>query len=209
MCFGDGGASAANNQAAHQQQKLKKQEKKREADVRTGQDRIDQAFRPFNDKYYNQYKSDYTGYYFPQLERQYNEANGHSAASLAERGLGESTVGAAQLGDLFRQYGDQRTQIANQAADAATALRGNVEKTKTDLYTLNQASADPQGINARARGEASALVAPQAYSPLGNVFASALDPIAQAAAARGRTPGAAYSSPYSYASGAGSGRVVQ
>jgi hypothetical protein len=78
------------------------------------------------------------------------------------------------------------------------------------LISLNQSSADPTMIAARARGEATSLVAPQATSPLGDIFGSALAPFVSYQRGAMYGPNGAgnlisYSPP---TSGLGSGRVV-
>jgi hypothetical protein len=190
-----------------QQRDMLLRERERQRDISSGKKNIDRAFGRFSDAYYDRFKNDYTGNYFPQLDDQYQQTAGKLSAKLGDRGLDESTVGAYHQGKLSEQHLTERSNVANQAADAANALRGNVEKTKTSLYGLNEASADPKGINARAVGEASSLVSPQAYSPIGQVFASALEPWSYYAQAAGRSPGARYKSPL--ASGSGSGSVVR
>ena len=153
-------------------------------------------------------KSDYTGYYQPQLDRQYGEALDKMKASLAGRGALDSTVGGAEMAKLARTNAEARTNIANEATDAANKLRSTVENEKTNLYNLNEASADPQAINAQAIGQATALVAPPTYSPLGTVFADALNSINNFASAYSNRPTRSYQSPYSTPSGYGSGSVV-
>src|SRR5690349_18796733 len=55
----------------------------RQNDVGLGKIGIDKAFDRFNPEYYEGYKNDYTGYYTPQLDRQYDEATDKMKASLA------------------------------------------------------------------------------------------------------------------------------
>src|SRR5690606_6782182 len=105
------------------------------------------------------------------------------------------------------QQTEARTNIANEGVDASNKLRGTVENAKSSLYSLNEASANPQAVNAQAVGQASALVAPPTYDPLGQVFASALGTLGNFQQARQNTPTKSYKSPY--ASGYGSGKVVR
>lgn len=178
----------------------------RQHDVDLGRIGIDKAFNKFGDGYYDKYKSDYTGYYFPQLDDQYEEVVDKTTAALAGRGMLESSVGAAQYADLAKKQAEARTNIANEAQDAANKMRGTVENAKSSLYGLNEASANPQAVNAQAVGQATALVAPPQYSPLGQVFASVFNSLGNYAQARQNRPTRTYTSPYP--SGQGSGRVV-
>jgi hypothetical protein len=185
---------------------MERREVSRQHDVNLGKIGIDKAFSGFGDDYYGGYKSDYTGFYNPQLDRQYGRAVDKTTANMAQRGMLESSVGAQKFADLGRENAEARTNIANEGLDASNKLRGQVENAKSSLYSLNEASADPQAINARALGQATALVAPPTYSPLGEVFASALNSLSNYATARNSQPTKQYQSPY--ATGYGSGRVV-
>jgi len=177
----------------------------RQHDVDLGRIGIDKAFTSFDDDYYKGYQDDYAGFYNPQLDRQFGEVVDKTTSALAGRGMLESSVGANTYADLGRQQTEARTNIANEAVDASNKLRGTVENSKSSLYSLNEASANPQAVNAQAIGQASALVAPPTYDPLGQVFASALGSLSNYQSARQNSPTKTYSSPYS--SGYGSGKV--
>lgn len=210
MCMGSGDSNAdkARGDAKAASNQAKKTEAKRQQAVLKGQENIDSAFSQYGDDYYNGFKQDYLDYYTPQIGREYGRTRGHLFAGLLERGIGESTVGASKMADLQRQRDEELTNAGNQAADAANALRSKVEGEKTNLYSLNLASADPKAINARAIGSATSLAAPQAYSPIGQIFASALQPLTYGATAYNNRSGVPYASPFTVASGSGSGRVV-
>ncbi len=188
-------------------------EAERQFGVKLGQSAIDNAFSQFDDGYYDGYKSDYTGFYYPQVETQFTDAQDKLTAALAGRGLTESTVGADAFADLTEQYNDTRTNIGNEAADAANNLRGEVEKSKSNLYSLNEASADPSAANAQAVGQATALVQAPEYNELGDVFAAVLAPWLNFQSAASNQSGPGYTSPYgksgsTTATGKGSGRVI-
>lgn len=185
---------------------MEMREKQRQLDVDLGKIGIDSAFSKFGDDYYSGYQTDFQGYYNPQLDRQYSTATGKATANLAQRGMLESSTGGNAFADLARQNAEARTNIASESQDAANKLRGQVENAKSSLYSLNEASADPQAINAQAIGQATALVAPPTYSPLGEVFASAMNSLGNYSQARQNRATANYTSPY--ATGYGSGQVV-
>lgn len=213
MCFGDlfGGSGLKKQKkiAKQEQQQANQQEQQRQADITAGQSSINKAFSGFDNNYFNKFKTDYTNYYDPQIDDKYRTANGSLVASLADRGLDESTVGADAAGKLRKTYTDARTQVANDAADAANTLRSNIEQNKTNLYNINATSADPKGIDARARAEATSLVAPQSFTPLGDVFAASLQPLISGINVTQRMSGRPYQSPFAVASGAGSGSVIR
>lgn len=199
--------SLANRIKSDPSASMEMRELTRQHDIDLGKIGIDKAYSKFDDNYYKGYQNDYTGFYNPQLDRQYKEAVGATTAALADRGVLESSVGANQFADLSRQNSEAKTNIANEALDASNKLRGTVENSKSSLYSLNEASADPQAANAQAIGQATALVAPPTYSPLGQVFASAFNNLANFQQARQNRVTANYKSPV--ATGYGSGSVVK
>lgn len=177
MCFGGGGGNAAASQAEADKKEMRQEEEKRQERIRLGQGEIDKSFSQFDPAYYDKFKTDYTGYYTPQIEQQYGIAKDKLAAVLAGRGTLDSTVGANKFAQLDKTKADSQVDIGNQSVDASNEIKKKVEDTKSNLYSLNQGAADPAGVSARAIGEASAIAAPRALSPLGQVFASVLQPL--------------------------------
>lgn len=169
----------------------------RQSNVLLGKANIDRNFKQFDDPYYQSYQDAYKGNYIPQLDDQYKSAVAKMLVSMAGRGMDMSSVGAAKQGGLAKDYTTAKSTIASDASDAANTLRSNVEQSKANLYALNSASADPAAADAQALGQSKTLVAPPTYSPLGDVFASALQPVTSFQSARNNTPiGPAYTSPF-------------
>lgn len=156
---------------------LRGREDQRQQDILAGRDAINNAFSRFNDDYYNTFAADYTSHYYPQIDRQYDRAQGQTRASLADRGVGQSSIAGHAFADLLKTRLDARNQVAAGAVDAANALRSNVENTRTNLFGLNEAAADPAALNTQAQAQATALVAPPTTNPLGQIFASTLGPL--------------------------------
>jgi hypothetical protein len=175
MCFG-GGSSAPASTAAATQQAVQSQADQTQANIATGNSDIDSAFSQFDPAYYQGYQNAYTNYYDPQVDTQYNDAEGTLESGLARNGLDRSSVAASQIGTLFQDYGTQKAAIANQAVDASNTLEGQVASAKSNLYALNAAAADPATANTQALAASTALVAPSTFSPLGSVFANAIAP---------------------------------
>jgi len=191
---------------------LKEQERQRQLRITEGRGKINDAFGRFNNDYYAGYGNEITNYYTPQIDEQYRGAMGSARAALKNRGMDQSTVAASAFGDLFRDRNRATMKVANDASASIGQLRGNVERTKTDLYSLNESAADPAAANARASAEASAIVAPPQVSPIGQIFASSLQPILYGAQAyRNRMPaGSNYQTPWpAGGSGQGSGQVIR
>jgi hypothetical protein len=178
----------------------------RQHSIDLGKIAIDKNFNQFDNGYYKDYRKDYTNYYDPQVQDQYHQTNDKLVGSLADRGMLESSVGNSAQADLFKKLGEAKTNISNEALDAANKLRSNVQSAKSNLYSLNEASADPMGVNAQAVGSATALVQPPTYSPLGQLFTSALNPWLSYTNAAQNTPMRTYVSPYNNVDG--SGKVI-
>ena len=201
--------SKASGEAARAEAETRAREEKRQADILAGKGKIDEAYSGFDDDYYGGYKDTYTDYYNPQVDDQYKTALDQLTAALSGRGILESSPGIAKLGELQKSYDQGRTQVANDADVASRSLRSNVENSKTDLYALNQSSADPEGIGARATGQATALAAPPSFSPLGQLFAGILSGFAGGKQQPGLgTPYASKTPSLYVASGSGSSSVV-
>lgn len=175
MCFGSKNSAA--KEAAAAREETARREAQRQAAITAGRGKIDSAFGQFNDGYFNDFQKAFTDNYNADLDRQHSTAVDKMIAALAGRGLTASTVGANRMGDLTRTYQDERAAIGNRAVDAANQLRGDIENQKTSLYGINESIANPDAIAARATAASTAVKAPTAYSPLGEVFASALQPI--------------------------------
>jgi len=174
MCFG---GNKGVKEAREARAATERAERKRQRAIKLGQRRIEESFEQFNPAFFDTFRQANVNNFVPQLDDQFAQAQDQLTAALAGRGLLDSSVGASRLSDLTGRFNDERTAIDNRALDASQNFRSQIERQKTDLFSLNQASADPQGIAARARGESTALVAPQSFSPLGQVFASALQPL--------------------------------
>lgn len=207
MCFG-GGSSSSAAEARASRLAAEQEQAEREARIREGQVKIDEAFSQFDDGYYDDYSQSLIDYARPQLDRQYTEAQGKLIAALAGRGMLESTVGANQTSKLSGAFADELAKVQNDATNSGLQLRQNVENQKGDLYALNTASADPSGISAQAIGTATSLAAPSPATDIGRVFDSVIEPyIAFQSASRNAAPPRTRS-PARVASGSGSSVIV-
>lgn len=195
----------ANAQATQAQQ----DEADRQARIQAGQGAIDSAFGQFNDDYFTKFKNAYGDYYNPQVDKQYERAQDKLKAQLAGQGILESGVGNQAFADLAGTYSDSRAGISKQADAAVNGLRGNINNAKTALYTADAAAGDPGQIAAQATATSTALAQPQAYSPLADLFAGALNSYGayrQANAVNGNTAGGgAFTPDYLKATGGSGG----
>lgn len=197
-------ARKSKRDAAAAEAETKAREEKRQADITAGNAAIESAFSQYNPDYYSNFKSTYTGNYNPEIDKQYGDAIGRMTASLTGRGMQDSSLAASKYAEAQTTRNDARTRVANDAESAAGDLQGKIATRKSDLYALNQAAADPEGIAAQATGAATALTAPPQYSELGQIFANVMAPLNSYVSARQNSPG----TPYSYRP-ASSGKVVR
>jgi len=173
--------------AEEQRQKMLADEQKRQDNIRAGNSAIENAFTQFNQPYFDKAKTDYLGFYLPQVDEQYGDARGKAVAKLFERGVLESTAGADTLSKLDKRAADERGKIGGAATDFAGGLKQQVDASKNNLFDLSRSAADPNAVAARAAGEAATLAAvPGGYKnqPIGNVFADLLEPLSYAAVGR-------------------------
>lgn len=168
----------------------------RQAAIKTGNANIDSAFAQFNDPYFQKFEDAYKGYYNPQVDSQYADADGVMEAGLARNGIDRSSIAATKHGQLFSAYGDERAAIGDAAHAGAQDLRGKVSNEKSNLYAENSASADPAQASTQALASATSLVTPPAFSPLGQLFGNFLQPFTQYAQSYSNNPGPGYKSPF-------------
>jgi hypothetical protein len=160
---------------------MEQQQAAHDAAVAQGKNSIDAAFSQYDPAYYEKYKQSYLDAYNPQLQDQYGIARDKLIATLAGKDTLESTVGANALSQLDKTRDNAQIGIANAATDAANGLKSNVDTAKTNLYSMNASAADPTAAASQAQAQAGAIVSPQSYPTLTDVFAGALAPFAAAA----------------------------
>lgn len=164
MCFSQ--AAPQDNSAAIARQS----EIDRQARITAGQGKINDAFAGFNPDYFSKFQQAYLDHYNPQIDQQFTDARKNLRYDLARKGVQDSTPGQTQFGRLAQAYADRRTDIAANASSAADSLKGQVEGQKTNLYSLNNTSADPALAAQQAVSAAGSLATPATYSPLADLF---------------------------------------
>lgn len=167
MCVFSAPKPPVDNSAALAQQR----EAARQADIREGRTKIDDAFSRFDDPFFDNIRTSHEDFLFPQIDQQYADATRRLKLKLAGAGTLNSGAGAQNLGRLTENFNLQRTGIANQAFDASNRHRQLVENERSDLYNLNTSSADPAAIAVQAASRAGPLLTPPSASPISNVFA--------------------------------------
>jgi hypothetical protein len=181
MCniFGSSGPSAQEI-AAQQMASLRAQEDARQGAIAKGRTSIDNAFKQFDDPYFDKYTKSYIDAQDAPLADQYGIAKDKLISALAGRDTLESTAGANAFGQLDKTNADAQAKIGAAATDATNAFRGNVNNQKSNLYSQNIAAADPLAAATSAEATSRAIVAPQSQPSLGDVFSGVLSPLATA-----------------------------
>jgi hypothetical protein len=183
-------------------------EEDRQKRVTAGREAVDQKFSAFNPDYFNDFQGKYLDYYTPQVDKQSAAARKALTLRLAGSGNLTSSYGA----DEFRQFSEmdkqRRDELVNQAISATNDRRSKTDQTKAELYNLATSAADPLMASAAAGTRAASLDQPQTFSPLGNVFADAINLGSTAIAAERRGQYGTGTGLFRPSRSAGSGYVV-
>lgn len=170
-----GGSQKASNTARYDE--IQRQER-----IREGTDRIDGIFGgQFNDDYYGGRRQAFLDYATPQLDDQFADASKALTYQLARQGLLDSSVRADKTAELQKKYDLNKQQIGDQALSYETEARNNVEKSRSDLITMLNATGDAEGAANSAMARSDALSQPQAFSPLTSLFADFTSALGQQA----------------------------
>lgn len=157
---GDGGASQA-----------RADEQRRQENIRKGTASINSTFdSQFTDDYFGQRQQAYMDYATPQLNDQYEKAKKDLAFSLDRSGMMNSSVRAQKEAELQQLYDTNRRSVADQALSYKTQAQTGVEDARANLISTLNATGDAQGAASSAISRASALSAPDTYSPLSDMF---------------------------------------
>lgn len=153
----------------------RREEEARQQQILQGETAINEAFAPFDDSYFDGLRQDRLSFYRPQLNEQRTDALEQLKLGLASRGMLNSSIMADRVGDIQQQFDTQRQNIVSQADAGVLDARSRIENQRAELVRQNRASADPAAAAASAAAAAQRLQVPQTLSPLGAVFANALN----------------------------------
>lgn len=126
----------------------------------------------FDDNYYGGIRKAFTDFYLPQVDEQYDQAKRKLTYKFANTSNLDSSAGANNIANLFRDYNRERASIGDRALGAEKDLRSNVEQNRSELISQLQATADPEAAATSATARAKALATPSPYSPLGDLFST-------------------------------------
>jgi hypothetical protein len=203
MCFGGNGA--AKRQAAQQ----RADEEARQNRIKTGQANIDSVFdSTYTPDFFNKIQQDYTGYYNPQVEKQYGDTREKLTFNLGRQGILDSDAAAKQFGDLEETYGREKSNIGNRALEAVQSAKGNIAREKTNLYGLNASTADPSKAQSLAQSALAGITTQPSYTSLGNLFTNFINNAGATASVNAQRQNYLNQPGYDLDNGNGSGRVV-
>jgi hypothetical protein len=161
MCFyGGGGSSNAARQAEAQRQQR----------IQEGMGQINNTFAPFDDNYYKDYESKYIAASRPDLEKQQRDANQDVLFGLARQGKTRSSSASKAYSDVADTRVRTDLQVADQAREASSNQRNQIEATRSNLVSQLNATADAQSAADGARVQAQLLNRVPTYSPITNAF---------------------------------------
>ena len=128
---------------------------------------IDQTF-------YDNFKNAITGYYRPEVDLQYGEAQSANLFDLARRGLLKSSQAVDNASELVREKALADAQVTANAENQTAGLRTDMSRAQQNALGLLQATEDPTTAANSALTEVNAITsrAPQ-FSPLGDLFSAA------------------------------------
>lgn len=161
--FGGGG----NNEAA----RARAEEAERQGRIRQGTAQVDNIFSRFNDDFFRKQRESYIDYALPQLQQQRDDAAKDMTFALDRTGQLGGSVRAQKAGELQRLFKLNEQQVRDQALAHESQARTGVENARADLVGMLNATGDTQGAVNSALSRATVLTKPQAYSPLGQLFA--------------------------------------
>lgn len=125
----------------------------------------------FDDDFYNKFTNAQLGYYMPQEDRQYTQAQSSLDASLARAGTLNSSIANQKLADLAYQDTMNKAQIQSSADTATAQLRDTVATDKNTAINQLYATENPSTAASTAAGLVGnvQLTTPQ-LNPIGQLF---------------------------------------
>lgn len=166
---GKGGGQAANDTAFQAQM----DEQERQNRIRQGTTSINTQFdNQFNDDFYTGRRQSFLDYANPQLADQFADTRKKLTYWLDSRGLLDSSVRADKEAELQKLYDQNQRQVTDQGLNYENDAKNKVADARAGLIRDLQASGDNQGAVQAATNRATALSAPDTYSPLADMFSS-------------------------------------
>lgn len=173
MCGGKANVdTSVQDQMLADSRKARAEEEARQARIKAGGQKIDQAFSGFDNGFYDGYRDKQVALYQPELNDKFNRANSDLTFALARAGTLNSTIAGDKQADLLTAYDTNRAGILSRAQGAANTMRGNVANEKSNLVSMLTSTADADRASNEALARSATLLQDSpGYSPLGDIFA--------------------------------------
>lgn len=165
-----GGGGGGDGGAAEQRAR----EEARQARIRQGITNIDDTFGRFDDQFFAGRAKAYSDFATPQLDDQLTDTKKQLIFALSRGGNLNSSTGAERFAD-FREAGDRaRRQVESRGLDYANRARTDVERQRSDLISILNATADPEAAASGAINRVESLSATPAFDPFTATFGNLL-----------------------------------
>jgi hypothetical protein len=150
----------------------------------TSKSAIANAFNSvFGPSYYTDAGTAFKSQYDTPLQKDYNTELSRLNAAFGARGTTGSSFATAADNELSALLAKNENDYQNTFNNWQTGLQGNIASTESGLNARATASSDPTALGKEALSDANALNVGPNYSPVGDVFASLVNPIAGAGVA--------------------------
>lgn len=136
--------------------------------VAANRKQIEDAFRGFDDSYYDSIANAYKAYASPEVGRVFDDAE-RSVIYRAPGGVGSSAF-ARNLGKVQGDRQRAFTAVGEEAQNEADRIRSGVEGQRSSLLGQAEASEDPALFGEQAIAAAKASSQAPSYSPLADLF---------------------------------------
>lgn len=130
---------------------------------------VAEAFKDFDDQYFDSIASAFENYYRPQVEEDFDTLE-EQTIYAAPGGVGSSAF-ASRLGKVAEGRQKAMTAVGQEAFGEAERARGDVESQRASLLGLAESAEDPRAFGEQAVAAARSAARPQSYSPLADLMA--------------------------------------
>jgi hypothetical protein len=161
------GGKEAKDNARRETEEARALEEKRQADIRSGTQRVNDTFSQYSDSFYDSIAKAYEDYYSPQLGEQFNQAKRSLVLSSPSTG---SSAFARRIGELTRDMQRQQVSLKERGQGAANSQRQSIENSRLSLIdSVNRGLGVDEAGN-MASDRARLLSAPPVYDALPDLF---------------------------------------
>lgn len=132
--------AAERAQAEARAQQAREFSTERQAKMDTATTGINEAYAGFDKPYFDKFAQDFTAFYAPKVQREYDENRNGVTNDYADAGTLRSSMAARAFGDLTRGKTEKEGQVAGAAVDRANAFQDDILGQKSDALTAIQSA---------------------------------------------------------------------